>query len=223
MWVQLPPSAQLDFYPVPSYALVRGCSKALMSMKNYKKITNLIFEAAVVKRLKRTGWQILGDNEESIGEHSFMTAVVSYILAQQMKLSIEKILLMSLFHDFHESRTGDMDKINKLYLTRNEGQANKDIFASVDPNLLEMVNEYECKKTIEAKVVYEANIIVLLVELKRLEENGNIHAREWITKNSDRLRLPESIKLTKALLSANTQDWWKQMRQKIHIEFKKEA
>lgn len=191
-------------------------------MKSYKKLTNLIFEAAVVKRLKRTGWQILGDNEESVGEHSFMTTVIAYILAQQMRLSVEKILTMSLFHDFHESRTGDLDKINKLYLTRHEEQANKDIFTSVDPNLLQMMNEYEGKKTIEAKVVFESNIIALLVELKRLEENGNIHSREWITKNSDRLRLPESIKLTKALLSANTQDWWKEMRQKIHIGFKKE-
>ncbi len=194
-----------------------------MSMKNYKKITNLIFEAAVVKRLKRTGWQILGDNEESIGEHSFMTAVIAYILAKEMHVSLEKIFLMSLFHDFHETRTGDLDKINKLYLTRNEKQANIDIFASVDSKLLQIVSEYEGKKTIEAKIVYEANIIALLVELKRLEENGNIHASEWITKNSDRLRLPESIKLTKALLSANTQDWWKKMRQTIHTGFKKEA
>ncbi|MBA4320728.1 MAG: hypothetical protein C0412_20240 [Flavobacterium sp.] len=191
-------------------------------MNTYKNIANFIFEAAVTKRLKRTGWQILGDNEESVGEHSYMTAVIAYVLGRQLHLPIEKVLLMSIFHDFHESRTGDLDKINKLYLTRNEQQANKDIFTAIDPKLLNVVNEYEEKQTIEAKVVYEANIIALLVELKRLEENGNIHAREWIVKNSSRLRLSESLKLTKSLLSTNTQNWWKQMRKTIHTGFKKE-
>ncbi len=46
-------------------------------MKDVKKITNLIYEAAVVKRLLRTGWQIFGDNEEGVGEHSFMTAAIA--------------------------------------------------------------------------------------------------------------------------------------------------
>lgn len=191
-------------------------------MNSLKPYINLIYEAAVVKRFKRTGWQVLGDNEESIGEHMYMTSVISYVLAKKMHLSYEKILLMSIFHDFHEARTGDLDKINKLYVKRNEKKANKDAFKDCDKALLLIVDEYEERKTIEAKVVYEANVIALLVELKRLEENGNIHAKEWIEKNSARLRLPESIFLKDLLLAGNTQDWWKDMRGKIHSGFKRE-
>jgi 5'-deoxynucleotidase YfbR-like HD superfamily hydrolase len=57
-----------------------------------KKIVNLIYEAAVVKRLKRTGWQILGDNEESLGEHIFMTAVIAYLLGKELRVNLEKVV-----------------------------------------------------------------------------------------------------------------------------------
>jgi 5'-deoxynucleotidase YfbR-like HD superfamily hydrolase len=91
-----------------------------------KQRTHLIFEAANVKRMLRTGWQRLGDNVEGVGEHSFMTAVISYFLARQINegkdpkrsVSMEKIMIMSIFHDFHEGRTGEMDKMAKRYMTR---------------------------------------------------------------------------------------------------------
>lgn len=53
-------------------------------MKQTKQLANLIYEAANVKRMLRTGWQRLGDNEEGVGEHSFMTAVIAYLLAKQI-------------------------------------------------------------------------------------------------------------------------------------------
>lgn len=43
---------------------------------------------------------------------------------------------MSIFHDFHEGRTGEMDKVAKLYMTRHEDKANIDIF------LKSMMNYY---------------------------------------------------------------------------------
>lgn len=82
-------------------------------MKNLKNITNLIYEAAVVKRLKRTG---------------------------------------------------DLDKIATFYMTRDQEKANKDIFADVDDGLLATLEEYEKKESLEARIVYEANIIAFLVE-----------------------------------------------------------
>ncbi len=187
-----------------------------------KQTANIIYEATVVKRLKRTGWQILGDNEESVGEHSFMTCVIAWFLAKEMKLNVEKVLLMGLFHDFHESRTGDIDKINKLYVTRNEGKANKDIFATANVGIYKTLVEYEARKTKEAQVVYEANIIALLVELKQLEENGNYHVREWIEKNAVRIHSSESLALVKELLSGNTQMWWQNLRKRIAKGFLQE-
>lgn len=198
-------------------------------MKNLKNITNLIYEAAVVKRLLRTGWQILGDNEENVGEHTFMTCVIAYFLAKDLnpstgsgqgqKISMEKVLTMAIFHDFHEARTGDMDKIAKFYMTRNEAKANWDIFAGVDEALLKTLNIYEKRETVESKIVYEANVIAFLVELKLLIEKGNVHAKEWLDGNRKRLRLPASIALAKELAQTSSQDWWKHIRKTLHEEF----
>ena len=198
-------------------------------MNDQKRLTNLIYEAANVKRMLRTGWQRLGDNEEGVGEHSFMTAVIAYLLARQIniqndkdrKVSMEKILVMSIFHDFHEGRTGEMDKVAKLYMTRHEDKANIDIFAGIDDELLAQLNEYEAKQTLEALVVYEANVIAFGVECKILMEKGNTHAKEWMDANSLRVRLPESVDLMTALASTDSQDWWKDIREAIHEEFAK--
>ena len=190
-------------------------------MKNTKAITNLVYEAAVVKRMLRTGWQILGDNEEGVGEHTFMTCVIAYFLAKELKANMETVLVMAVFHDFHEARTGDLDKIAKFYMTRDQDKANRDIFEGVDDKLLETLNTYEKKETLEAKITYEANVIAFLVELKLLLEKGNTHAQEWIDGNIKRLRLPEAIALAKDLANTSSQDWWKNIRETLHEEFAK--
>ncbi len=188
-------------------------------MKDVKKITNLIYEAAVVKRLLRTGWQIFGDNEEGVGEHSFMTAVIAYFLARETSANMEKVLIMSIFHDFHEARTGEQDKIAKFYTKRDQDKANEHIFEHIDRELLSILNEYEEKESLEAKVVYEANVIAFSVEVKLLLEKGNIHAKEWLMANNSRLRIPEAIALAEDLAHTDSQDWWKSLRETIHEEF----
>ncbi len=190
-------------------------------MKNLKKVTNLVYEAVVVKRLLRTGWQILGDNEEGVGGHTFMTSVIAYFLAKQLKANMETVLVMSVFHDFHEARTGDMDKIAKFYMTRNQDKANRDIFEDVDDELLRTLNVYEKQETPEAKIVYEANVIAFLVELKLLIEKGNVHAQEWLDANLKRLRLPEAVELAQDLAKTDSQSWWKHIRKTLHEEFAK--
>lgn len=199
-----------------------------------KKITNLVYEAAVVKRMQRTGWQILGDNQEGVGEHTFMTCVIAYFLAKEIskgltlqkagrdlrkQISTETVLTMAVFHDFHEARTGDLDKIASFYMTRDQDKANRDIFEGVDDELLQTLGTYEEKETLEAKIVYEANVIAFLVELKILEEKGNTHAREWIAGNLARLRIPEAISLAKELASTDSHDWWKNLRTTLHEAF----
>lgn len=190
-------------------------------MRDLKKITNLVYEAAVVKRLLRTGWQILGDNQEGVGEHSFMTAVIAYFLAKQLQANLETVLVMSIFHDFHEARTGDLDKIAKFYMTRDQDKANRDIFKGVDDKLLHMLDVYEKRETVEAKIVYEANIIAFLVELKLFVEKGNTHAKEWIDGNMKRLRIPQAVALAEDLAKTDSHDWWKSLRQTLHEEFAK--
>lgn len=186
-----------------------------------KQLTNLVYEAATVKRMLRTGWQILGDNEENVGEHTFMTCVIAYFLARQLGANMEQVLVMSIFHDFHEARTGELDKLAKLYTSRDEGKANKHIFEGIDDELLTLLETFEEKQTPEARIAYEANVIAFSVEVKLLMEKGNIHAKEWMEANNSRLRLEQSIALAKDLAETDSQNWWKSIREEIHEEFAK--
>ena len=197
---------------------------------NTKSITNIIFEAGIVKKLHRVGFQVLGNGEEPLGEHIFTTSVIAFFLAKELntsissvqaqKVNMEKVLTMSIFHDFHEARTGDVHKLQSLYVTRDTKKANDDIFKDIDSELLKNLEEYEEKKTLEAQIVYEANIIALLLALKPLSERGDPHATEWIEWNAKRLRLPAAITLAQQMISGNSQDWWKKERDMLHEKYK---
>src|SRR3989304_7326987 len=144
-----------------------------------------------------------------------MTAVIAYFLARELSADMEKVLVMSVFHDFHEARTGDLDKIAKFYMTRDQDRANRDIFRGVDDELLVTLTEYEKRTSPEAKIVYEANVIAFLVELKLLIEKGNTHAGEWLDANIKKLRIPQAVTLAENLAKTSSQDWWKKIRQTL--------
>ena len=57
-----------------------------------------------------------------------MTCVIAYFLAKELKANMETVLVMSIFHDFHEARTGESDKIARFYTTRDQDKANQHIF-----------------------------------------------------------------------------------------------
>lgn len=189
-------------------------------MKN--NLANFLFEAATLKRLQRTGWQILGGNRESIAEHSFMVAVIGYVLAGQLKADLGKVLLMALFHDFAESRTGDVYKLSDLYVQVDESKAIADAFGGLffRDELVKATSEYEKRQTLESKIVHDADVLALCVELKQLLENGYQNAKEWYNANLENLKLSESRHLGKELSRTNSQDWWKKEREKIHKSYK---
>lgn len=189
-----------------------------------KNTVNFIFEAAALKRLERTGWQILGGgNRESVAEHTFMVSVISFTLAKELTADVKKVLLMSLFHDFAEARTGDVYKLSDLYVRVDEKKAEKDAFSGFlfGTELIEATKEYEAEKTLEAKIVHDADTLALMFELKQMVENGNINAKEWFSGNFDALKLEESKKTAHQLKKTNSQDWWKRERQIIHKGYKK--
>lgn len=186
-------------------------------------LSNFLFEATTLKRLKRTGWQILGGNEESIAEHSYMVCVISYALARLLHTDVEKVILMALFHDFTEARVGDIYKLSDLYVTADEKRAASDAFSNLvfGGDLEKIVQEYEDRESVESKVVHDADTLALCVELKQLMEKGNIHAKEWFDANIQALSLAQSKAIAEQLKFTNSQDWWKKEREIIHKGYKK--
>ena len=183
---------------------------------------NFLFETQVLKRLKRTGWQILGVEDEYISEYLYLTAVITFVLAKQLNVDMGKVLTMALFHDTHETRVGDVDKIALGYIKRDISKANKDIFQGLPfgKEVLLILGEYEKKKSLEARLVYEANVIALIIQLKTHVDRGNLHAKEWLMANKERVSLKESKTLVAEIMKTDSQDFWQDIRNKLHSGFK---
>ncbi|OGF99460.1 hypothetical protein A2Y99_00340 [Candidatus Gottesmanbacteria bacterium RBG_13_37_7] len=186
--------------------------------KSNNKLVNFIFEATTLKRLQRTGWQILGANKESVAEHSFMVAVITYVLAKELHVDLEKALLMALVHDFIETRTGDVYKLADLYVKVDTKSAIEDAFAKLEhpKKIIPLMIEYEKRKTLEAIIVHDADVLALCVELKQLTERGNKDAVEWLEANMGRLKLSQSRKLLQEVKKTNSQNWWAKERDTLH-------
>ncbi len=81
----------------------------------------------MLKRSPRTGYQFLGTGGESVADHSFRMTIVGYVLASmEPEADGNKVVLMCLFHDLPETRTGDHNYVNKRYTQVDEESALED-------------------------------------------------------------------------------------------------
>jgi putative hydrolases of HD superfamily len=190
-------------------------------MDNIDQIVKFIFETAVVKRMERTGWQIFGGHRETVGEHTFVTAAISYVVGKKMGADLLPILTMAVFHDFHEARTGEVDKIATFYIKRDQDKANDDIFGTLDPELKKTLDTYEEKQTLEARIVYEVNVLAFGIELKLLHEQGHRKAETWYKGNIARIKIPEIHALAEKLWETDSEVWWKSIQEELHAQFAK--
>ena len=147
---------------------------------------SLLIELQRLKRLDRTGWTLRGlpNGTESVAAHSFGVSVTAMLLADEMKsrgveIDAERVLRMSLLHDWAETRIGDMPRTATHYFgsdTRKEAETEAfgDIVAGVTAKttLSELHCDYEKRESVEARVVKAADIIDLLVQTYALERAG---------------------------------------------------
>src|SRR3989338_6068582 len=88
-----------------------------------KNMLNFFYELGQLKRVKKSGWWLLGiENPESVAEHSFRTAVIGYFLAKLEKADENKVTLMCLFNDLHEARLNDLHKVGHKYINFREAE-----------------------------------------------------------------------------------------------------
>jgi len=148
---------------------------------------SLLIELQRLKRLERTGWTLRGmpNGTESVAAHSFGVSVTAMMLADQMKIrgldiDIERVLKMSLLHDWAETRVGDMPKTATDYFgaevrKRAETSALADIVGSVGAAASQytgLYEDYEQRLSLEARLVKAADIIDLLIQAHALERAG---------------------------------------------------
>jgi len=147
----------------------------------------ILIELQRLKRLDRTGWTLRGlpSGTESVAAHSFGVAVTAMSLGDELQsrgvsVNTERLLRMALMHDWAETRFGDMPKTATSYFGREvRKRAETAAFADVvsgtgRANSLyrELYDDYEQRKSLEARLVKAADVIDLLVQVLALERAG---------------------------------------------------
>jgi putative hydrolase of HD superfamily len=176
-----------------------------------KSIANLLFEARLLKKIPRSGYHFLGSGKESVAEHSFAAAFIGYVLSRMApEADSARIIEMCLVHDLAEARTGDMNYVQKKYVTVDEEKAVRDMTAglSFEPDLKGLIEEFNACESPEAQLAHDADQLALIVELKALKDLGNTHAESWLSFIVKRLRTEAGKRLCKEILKTGWDEWW---------------
>lgn len=140
-----------------------------MGKINTDRILECMAELHTLTRLPRIGWIMAGVPEpESVSDHCFETAIIAYMLAQQLDEPVDmgKVLAMALFHEVGEVRLTDLPRRSSPYVKefkrQAETRASKDILHGVAENVLPLLEEMHELKTIEARLVEAAEELQII-------------------------------------------------------------
>ncbi len=176
-----------------------------------KNIAHFLFEAGMLKRTPRTGYQFLGSGAESVAEHIFRTIYIGYTLGRMSgKVNVDRIVQMCMFHDLPEARTGDLNYVNKKYVEVNVRKAVEDMASPLPfgDEIKGLILEFEEGRTEEARIARDADQLEFILALKEWKDIGNAYAEEWLEFSLKRLQTGTAQELAKTILETDSSLWW---------------
>lgn len=176
-----------------------------------QSIVNFLFEVGMLKRTPRSGMQFLGSGSESVAEHAFRVTCIAYVLARlEPDVDEARLIKLCLLHDVHEARTGDLNYMNKKYITADEGRAVEHMTRDLPfgEDIRDTVQEFNRGETQEAALANDADQLDLILMLKEQQDLGNKYATEWIDFALKRLKTESGRKIADQILTTDWTHWW---------------
>ncbi len=158
-----------------------------MKRATLKKILKVFLTLQWAKELPRQGFIALGfkrNEADSVAAHSWTTAMVTYLLAVEMKkngqkINVDKAVKMALFHDMAETIVGDVGTFVKSMA--------KGAFAGIEEEglkwlvsdlptreeIVSLVHEYMQRQSLEARLVKVADNLDALAQVKGVPASAN--------------------------------------------------
>lgn len=182
-----------------------------------KELARFMFEAGMLKKMRRSGYPFLGSGGESVADHCFRAALLGYQLALASDgLDAPRVALMLLHHDLAETRTGDLNYVHKRYSEAKEDKALRHQARNLPPavaaSMLELTAEFNAKETPESRLAHDADQLDLLIELKEQKDLNNPYASAWIHYALKRLETEPGKALAREIMATDWTDWWFEKR-----------
>ena len=141
-------------------------------------ISDFFFQIAGLKTLPRTGWKMklnLKDSE-SVAEHSYMMSVMAMVMSDMKNINTEKIIKMSILHDWAESKIGDFmpDEITEDKKTELEEYAMTELLdelpSKIKNDYYNIWNDYKENLSEESRFVHELDKLEMALQGKIYEK-----------------------------------------------------
>lgn len=178
-----------------------------------KRDVEFLYEIGMLRHLPRQWNRFGGIPFANLADHHFRVIWIALIIAAHEKVNnTDKIIKMALVHDIAESRTNDVDYISRQYTERDERTGLIDMLEgnSLRDEFLALFDEYEDRKSIEAKIVKDADQLDIDFEIQEQDANG-VKVKDWL---DHRPHVAENFfytetakKLYKQIYASDPHDW----------------
>ena len=181
-------------------------------MDGLDRIVELFFEAGILKRTPRSGWQFLGPGTpESVADHSYRATLIAFVLARlDGTVDADRTVRLALFHDLPEARTGDLNYVNQKYVTADEDAAATAMTDGLPfaQEIRDLLVEFRAQETRESQLARDADHLELILELRQRLDEGNPNAADWLRFALQRLRTDVGQRLAARIAEADSTGWW---------------
>ncbi len=185
-------------------------------------IAKYVFEAGMLKRVKRSGWWAEGIKDpETVAEHSFRTGIIALFLAKMEGLdddSANRLCAAGLFHDMLETRIGDMNKITARYVTVKEsleGKVISDQIESLPRELKKAIPDTKKLSPLERSILKDADYLECAFQAKEYSDMGNRGTFSWIASIETRLKTKSARKLILQMKRMDSNSWWEGLKKLV--------
>ena len=183
-------------------------------LNKIKELTSFFFEIGTLRKIARSHRQTLltDDLSDNIASHSFRSAIIGYFLAKEVGVDADKVIKMCLLHDIEESRAGDQNWVHKKYIKVFEDEIRREQLEKI-PNSKELLNlskEYDERKSLEAKIAKDADLLDQVLLLREYEWMGNKEAKRWLDGGAQGKRMYNKItqQIVKEISKQKPSLWW---------------
>lgn len=176
-----------------------------------RAIADLLFEAKILSKIPRAGFHFLGAGRETVAEHSFATTFIAFVMTCLVpEADAHRLIAMCLVHDLPEARTGDLNYVQKRYVTADEKKAVADTTRNLPfgGQITDLIDEFNSRETLEAKLAHDADQLAFILDLKSISDIGSQSPGKWLPVVRARLKTDIGKHIAEEIAQRNWDAWW---------------
>lgn len=186
------------------------------------EIAKYVFEAGMLKRVARSGWWAEKiKNPESVADHTFRTAVMAFVLARMEgcdEKTANRICTAAVFHDMHETRLLDLNKITARYITVDEELEKKvegEQVKLLSPQIRNSIIDALKISDGERKILKDADLLECAFQAREYADTGYASTMKWLVRIEKKLQTKSAKMLLEKIKTTDSGEWREALRRDV--------